>query len=168
MKVIETERLLIRPFEEKDIEASYITNLDAEVSRYTGDGGVVTRKEMERRIKEHVFGDYTKYGYGRMAVEWKDDRNFIGFCGLKYLPELDEIDLGYRFMQQHWGKGIATEAGKAILDFGFSDLNLKRIIALVLPENHGSIRVLDKLGFTFEKEIVEDGQLERQFVKRHN
>lgn len=161
---IETDRLIIRPFTEDDIEASYQLNLDEEVSRYTGDGGVVSREEMERRIKGNVLGDYAKYGYGRWAVEWKENGEFIGFTGLKYLDDMNEVDLGYRFKRDYWGKGIATETGKICLDFGFNTLDLKRVIALVLPENAGSIRVLEKLNFSFEKEVMEDGLLAKQYV----
>ena len=143
----------------EDIEPSYQMNLDAEVSRYTGDGGVVSKKEIERRIVENIFGDYEKHGFGRLAVELKGENKFIGFTGLKYLEDMDEVDLGYRFMKEYWGKGIATETGKACVNLGFNKLGLKRIIAMVLPENIGSIRVLQKLNFEFEKEIIEDNQL---------
>ena len=94
---IETERLLIRPFSMEDIEPSYGMNLDAEVSRYTGDGWVVSKYEIERRIIENVLGDYKKYGFGRLAVELKVENKFIEFTGLKYLEDMDEVDLGYRF-----------------------------------------------------------------------
>ena len=156
---IETERLLIRPFTIEDIEPSYLMNLDAEVSRYTGDGGIVSKKEMERRITENVLGDYKKHGYGRLAVELKRENKFIGFTGLKYLEDMDEVDLGYRFMKEYWGMGIATESAKACLSLGFETLELSKIIAMVLPENRGSIRVLDKLNFEYEKDIMEDKQL---------
>ncbi|MCH2224845.1 MAG: GNAT family N-acetyltransferase [Crocinitomicaceae bacterium] len=160
---IETERLFIRPFKMEDIEPSYTMNLDAEVSRYTGDGGVVSKKEIERRIVENVFGDYEKYGFGRLAVELKGENKFIGFTGLKYLEDMDEVDLGYRFMQEYWGKGIATESAKACLNLGFSTLGLKKVIAMVLPENLSSIRVLEKLNFEYEKDIVEDHQLAKLY-----
>ena len=156
--IIETERLLIRPFTVEDIEPSYAMNLDAEVSKYTADGGVVSKAEIERRIKENVFGDYEKYGYGRLAVELKSEGKFIGFTGLKYLKDLDEVDLGYRFMKEYWGKGIATESARAIVKFGFEDLMLKRLVAMVLPENIGSINVLEKLNFQYEKDIIENNQ----------
>ncbi len=156
---IETERLLIRPFKMEDIEPSYIMNLDAEVSKHTGDGGVVSKEEIERRIVENVFGDYEKHGFGRLAVELKGENKFIGFTGLKYLEDMDEVDLGYRFMKEYWGKGIATESAKACVNLGFNTLGLKRMIAMVLPENIGSIRVLEKLNFEYEKDIIEDNQL---------
>jgi ribosomal-protein-alanine N-acetyltransferase len=160
---IETERLLIRPFELGDIEASYEMNLDPDVSKYTGDGGVVSKNEIKRRIVEDVFGDYEKYGFGRLAVELKGVNKFIGFTGLKYLANINEVDIGYRFMKEYWGKGIATESGKACIKYGFVTLGLNRIIGLVLPENLGSIRVLEKLGFKYEKDIIDDGQIVKQY-----
>lgn len=162
-----TKRLILRPFEEKDIEPTYQMNLDAIVSKYTGDGGVVSYDEIERRIRENIFGDYKKYGYGRMAVELKSTGEFIGFCGLKYLEGLKEVDLGYRLKSTHWNKGYATESCQAIVDFGFNQLKLARIIALVLPENIASINVLDKLDFDYEKEIETDG-LSAMMFARHS
>lgn len=161
---IETSRLRLRPFTLQDVGPSYEMNLDPEVSRYTGDGGVISRAELERRIREDVLGDYAKYGYGRLAVEWKATGEWIGFAGLKYLPDLGEVDLGYRFLRRFWGKGIATEASRACLDYGFETLGLQRIIALVLHENAASIRVVEKLGFRYEKDIEEDGLWARQYV----
>ena len=155
---IETERLIIRPFELRDVEPSYQMNLDPEINRYTGEGGVASKKEIERRIVENVFGDYEKYGFGRLAVEWKATGEFIGFTGLKYLEDMDEIDLGYRLLKEYWGKGIATEGGKISLELGFSKLGLDQIIALIMPANIASIRVAEKLGLTYQKDIIEDGE----------
>src|SRR5690606_34746369 len=87
----------------------------------------------------------------------KTEKRFSGFAGLKYLDDLGEVDLGYRFMKEFWGKGIATEAASACITLGFDTLNLDKIIAMVLPENKGSVRVLEKLNFKYEKDIFEDG-----------
>ncbi len=161
--IIETERLLIRPFSMDDIKPAYVMNLDAEVSKYTGDGGIVSKKEIERRIQEDVIGDYKKYGFGRLAVELKGRNKFIGFTGLKYLEYMDEVDLGYRFMKEYWGKGIATESARACVNLGFETLGLSKMIAMVLPENRGSIRVLEKLNFEYEKDIIENNQLAKVY-----
>ena len=163
---LETERLLLRPFELTDIEPSYQLNLDAEVSRYTGDGGVVSKDEITRRITEDVFGDYQNYGYGRLAVELKSTQEFIGFAGLKYLPDWEEVDLGYRLMRKYWGQGLATEAAAACVEFGWESLGLDSMIGLVLPENVASINVLEKLGFSYEKDVLEDGLLAKKYVLR--
>lgn len=160
---IETERLILRPFTMDDIAPSYEMNLDKRVSNFTGDGGIVSIEEIERRITEDVLGDYGKHGYGRWAVEFKEESKFIGFAGLKYLEDMNEVDLGYRLMYDYWGKGIATEAAIACLNFGFETLGLKRIIAMLLPDNAASIRVLEKLDFQFEKEFIEDGDLIHQY-----
>ena len=153
---IETERLLIRPFKTEDIEPAFLMDSDPEVNRYTGESGNVSIKETEKRIVENVFGDYEKYGYGRLAVVLKSENKFIGFTGLKYLEDMDEVDLGYRFMKAYWGKGFATESAKACLNLAFEKLQLNRLIAMVLPENTASIRVLEKLNFEYEKDIFED------------
>ncbi|MCI5054676.1 MAG: GNAT family N-acetyltransferase [Flavobacteriales bacterium] len=157
--LIETNRLLIRPFTLNDIETSYLMNLDEEVSRFTGDGGVVSRKETERRIKEDVFGDYKKHGFGRMAVTLKSDNSFIGFSGLKFLENLKKVDLGYRLTKPHWGRGFATEAGWASLVYGFEKLKLQEIIAMVLPKNVKSIHVLNKLGFAHQSDFHQEHEL---------
>ena len=163
MKTIETERLILRPFTLEDIEPSYEMNLDKEVSRYTGDGGVISYEEMDKRIRGVVLGDYKDYGYGRFAVELKGIDSFIGFSGLKYLPEYGVTDLGYRFKQKYWGMGIATEAAKASIEYAFSILDLPELKAYALPENTASVRVLDKLGFRFECELEEDSLKYNQY-----
>ena len=77
---------------------------------------------------------------------------------------MDEVDLGYRFIKEYWGKGIATESARACIDLGFNSLGLKKMIAMVLPANSGSIRVLEKLNFKSEKDIIEDGQLAKLYL----
>ena len=81
----------------------------------------------------------------------------IGFAGLKYLEDMNEVDLGYRLLPADWGLGLATEAGRAILHDGFTRLVLRRIIATVVPANVASVRVLEKLGFAFERLIENQG-----------
>ena len=82
----------------------------------------------------------------------------IGFAGLKYLRGLDEVDLGYRFLPQYWGEGLATEASVACLAYGFGELGLKCIIGLTLPENRASMRVLEKVGMVRQEPILYEGE----------
>ena len=161
--IIETERLVLRPYSLDDVDAYYQINLDPDVSKYTNDGGVKTKEEIYRTIKENVLGDYKKYGFGRYAVVSKKENELIGFSGMKFLPEHNGVDLGYRYKKAYWGKGIATEAGKASLYFAFHELKFKNILGFVLPDNKASIRVLEKLNFTFEKEFYEEDILIHQF-----
>ena len=80
------------------------------------------------------------------------------FLWLKYLPELDAVDIGFRFFPEYWGQGLATEAGSACMTFGFETLHLDRIIGLVLPENKASVRVLEKIGLHRTGTISYDGE----------
>ena len=100
-------------------------------------------------IRTRPMADYQKHGYGRWACIDKASGQLIGFSGLKYLDDLQEVDLGYRFLPAYWGRGLATESGRAVLEYGFATLRLEQIIGLVAPENVASVRVLEKLGLTF-------------------
>lgn len=156
MEIIITQRLIIRPFAESDIESAYKMNLDPKVSQYTGDGGIVSLEETRKRIKNDVLGDYKKYGYGRMAVELKNTQEFIGFTGLKYLEDMNKVDLGFRFLSTQWGKGYATESALPMIEYGFEKLQLQEIIAMVLPRNKASVHVLEKLKFKYQTHFLED------------
>lgn len=83
---------------------------------------------------------------------------------MKFLQDIDVVDLGYRFAQKYWRKGIATEACTAALKFGFQELELETIHAYILPANIGSQKVLEKLGFSFVREFYEDGELEHEYA----
>ncbi len=112
-----------------------------------------------------TYRDFDTVGYGRWACVLKETQTIIGFCGLKYLPDLDAVDVGYRFLPPYWGRGLATEACTASLEFGFTKINLVQIIGLVLPENVASIRVLEKAGMQAAGQFVYDGMPTLRYVK---
>ncbi len=157
--IIETERLVLKEITLDDKEAMFRLHSNDEVQKYTGDPLVASLEEMEKAIETRII-DYEKYGYGRWATFLKNGMHFIGWAGLAYLPEFDEIDLGYRFTPEHWGKGFATEASLAILNYGFNKLELKRIIAIAMKDNKASINVMEKCGMEFDKfaPYVPDGE----------
>jgi RimJ/RimL family protein N-acetyltransferase len=148
--ILETDRLLLREFVLDDVEDFFRMVSDPDVTRFTGDG-CQTLEEARKRLEEGPFQDYRKYGYGRWAAVYKPTGKIIGFAGLKHLDDVGEVDLGFRFFKEHWGKGVATEASRAILAYGFDTLQRKRIIGITDLDNKASIRVLEKVGFTFEK-----------------
>lgn len=149
---LESERLLIRPFKLGDEAAMFELNSNPTVQKYTGDTLIKTLKQAKDTLENVVFKDYKKYGYGRLAVIYKPDNKLIGFTGIKYLPEASgESDLGFRFLPEYWGKGIATESSKMSLEYGFKTLNLKKIIGFSEVENVASTRVLQKVGFHITK-----------------
>jgi ribosomal-protein-alanine N-acetyltransferase len=103
-----------------------------------------------------VFPQYA-HGLGRWACIEKSSGDFIGWCGIKHLPEDGEYDIGYRFFEQHWGKGYATEAAGAVCDFARAHLRGKRVVGKSMHENRASRRVLEKIGLTFEGDVENEG-----------
>ena len=85
-------------------------------------------------------------GFERFAVELKETGRVIGFCGIKYLPEIELPEVGYRYLKAYWGRGIGTEAAHACVGFAREDLGIEKLVALIIPENIASIRVAEKLG----------------------
>ena len=148
--LIETERLILREITLDDKEDMLKLHSNPIVQKYTGDGMIESLEEMSAVIRTRI-ENYKKYGYGRWATFLKEGNQFVGWSGLAYLPEFDEIDLGYRFLPEYWGLGIATEVSRAILAYGFNQLNLKRIIAIAMKGNEASIRVMEKVGMAFDK-----------------
>jgi len=157
--ILETERLILREFVPDDAQAVYEFDSNEEVNRYTGEECLDSVDSAREIITGILIPDYRKYGYGRWAVIYKPDGKLIGFSGLKYLSEIGETDLGFRFSPEYWGKGIATESARLVVDHGFEKLGLSSIIAIAMPENKGSCRVLEKAGFYLYKtgEYLGDG-----------
>jgi len=154
--VIETPRLLLRTFTEDDAQLIYDLNLDPEVTRYTHDP-VKDLNHAKEILEKVILPQYALYNHGRWAVHVKPGLEFIGWCGLKYRAEENEIDLGYRFKREFWGKGYATEAAYASVRYGFEKLNMKRIVGRAEPENIASCIVLQKSGLRYIGEGEVDG-----------
>jgi RimJ/RimL family protein N-acetyltransferase len=146
--IIETSRLLLRTFTANDARLIYDLNLDPEVIRYTYDP-VRDLDHAQEVLEKIILPQYTLYNHGRWAVHIKPNLEFTGWCGLKYRPELNEVDLGYRFKKEFWGNGYATEAAFACIKYGFEKLHLKIITGRAIPENTGSWNVLEKCGMTY-------------------
>ncbi len=155
--IIETDRLILRAFNINDYKDVYEFGSNKEVLEYTGDKAIESFDDAKELIKNVWFEDYKRYGYGRWATIYKPDNRLIGFAGLKFLPEFNETDIGFRFLPKYWGKGIATEASIEILKYGFEILKLKRIIGIAVPENIASCKVLQKIGLEFYKTDEYDG-----------
>ncbi len=160
--IIETNRLLLRTFTEEDAQLLYELNLDPEVIKYTYDP-IKDLDHAKQVLDQTILPQYALYNHGRWAVHLKSGLEFIGWCGLKFIPLRNEIDLGYRFIKNAWGKGYATEAAYACIKYGFEKLNLSRIIGRAVPTNLGSLNVLEKCGLTYIGEDEIDGYLSKTY-----
>jgi len=150
---IETDRLLLRALSLDDAPVFFELNSDPEVVRYTGGDSLGSVAEARQRICERILRDYAVHGFGRCAMILKETGALIGLAGLKHLDEFEQVDVGYRLLRKFWGRGLATEAARASIAYGFDVLRLPQIIGLVDPPNLASVRVLEKSGLVFEKTV---------------
>lgn len=151
--ILETERLRLRQLDEAD--AAFILELvnDEAWLRYIGDRGVRNPDEARNYILKGPVASYAKNGFGLWLVELRTDATPIGICGLIRRDTLPDVDIGFAFLPAFRGQGYASEAGRATLAYGRAKLGLKRILAVTMPANEGSIRTLVNLGLRFERMI---------------
>lgn len=145
---LSSERLLLKEMITADAENLFLLNSDPEVIQYTGDVMFHSIEDALNLIQN--YDQYEKYKMGRLSLFDKTSGEYIGWCGLKYLEEINQVDIGYRLLKQHWGKGYATETARICLDYGFNTLNLEEIIGTAMLENTASINVFKKLGMKYE------------------
>ena len=156
MKIIfETPRLILRRFTEADAPLILQLNSDPEVVKYVHERVLQTEEEAREIIVSIILPQY-ELDLGRWAMHTKADNEFIGWCGLKYLPKYDEIDLGYRINKSSWGNGFATEAATHTLAYGFDTLKIPLITGKAHVDNIASLKILEKIGMNFIREEVED------------
>lgn len=128
---------------------------DPEVMRFSD--GIQTAPWVHAWLQHRLEHDYPVRGYGPYSIVDKRSRQVMGYCGLFDFADLGgraEVEIGYRLAQRYWGKGYATEAARAVCDYGFQTLGLSRLVAMIDPANLTSVRVAEKLGMRYEKEVM--------------
>jgi len=154
MEIFSTERLILREFTAAD--APFILRLLNEPSwlRYIGDRGVRTLADAGAYVAKGPAASYARHGFGLWLVSRRADVAPLGMCGLLKRDTLDDVDVGYAFLPEFCGQGYAREAVAATLAHGRRVFGLKRIVAITAPDNESSIRLLEQLGFRFERLIA--------------
>ena len=151
--VIETERVILRKFTIDDA-AFMLEMLNTPTwLRFIGDRNVKTLEEAENYLLNGNIRSYQEYGFGFYVVVIKETQESIGICGIVKREGLEDMDIGFAFFQQFMGKGYGYEAGSATLNYALNDLKIKKIVAIVDPENVVSIALLKKIGLQFKKMI---------------
>ena len=148
--ILETERLILRRMTLDD--DAFIRALLNEPSflRYIGDRGVRTLDDARRYIADGPLASYDRVGFGLYIVETKEDEMPIGICGLLKRDTLEHPDIGFAFLPWFWSKGYAFESAAAVINYGRSSLGIGRILAIASPDNDASIKLLQRLGFSYE------------------
>lgn len=146
--IIETSRLVLRPFTEGDVDSFHDILCEPGMLRYFPRTEPPPRDQVEAWV-DKVLSHWEERGYGLWAVEPKSQRVLVGRCGLQYLPDTDEIEADGLLSTPFWNKGYATEAADAALGYGFNNPELVSVVGIVHPDNAASRRVLEKIGMRF-------------------
>jgi RimJ/RimL family protein N-acetyltransferase len=152
-KILETDRLILRRLSVEDNEFILELVNDPLWLRFIGDRGVHTLEDARDYILKGPVAMYARLGFGSYLVERKSDGIPLGICGLIKRDALEDVDLGFAFLPEYRAQGYAYESAAAVLAYGQSVFGLKRIVAITSPDNDQSAKLLEKLGFTFEKMI---------------
>ena len=158
--MLETDRLILRPLDETDVNAIYAMRSDPEIMRFI--------REPQNRVEsanwvELVSSRWHDEQIGFCAILEKSSKKFVGWCGIWRLEETGELEIGYAVAKQLWGKGLATEAALKFLDYAFEKLKPEKVVAVARPENAASRRVMEKLGMSF----IGTGTFYEQFLVRY-
>ena len=153
MLKLETPELLLSELTEEDAALMLAVLNDPDFLRNVGDRGVRTTDDARRYIIDGPMAMYRRYGFGMYKVELKDG-TAVGLCGLVKRDGLDDVDIGFAFLPDYRGKGYALEAAQAVLQDARKRVNLTRIVAITLPDNLPSVRLLEKIGLQAERRIT--------------
>lgn len=148
--IYETERLILRPLKESDVDGMFALDSNPNVLRYL-DSPVISNKADSLKQIRRALKNYQDFNIGRWGVELKSDGSFIGWSGLQFVQEesngiKDYYDIGYRFNENYWGKGYGFESAKKWLEIAFNDMQLERVDGHAMSANTGSIKILKKIG----------------------
>lgn len=158
MSVLETSRLILRPFRENDVDLLAELFANPDFMRFSL--GPYTREQTAAFLNKII--GWERVGRPSLfAVELKSKPELLGYCGFFHHPEhgIEDVEVGYRLNPDYWNRGLITEAARAVRDHGFRDWKLERVISLIHPENIPSRRVAEKNGMIVEKQITFRGSL---------
>lgn len=160
---IESARLTLRPVSPDDLEALHRLWIDPAVRHYFWDGEVISKERAEDAIRE-ALQDFESHGFGLWVVE--EGGCLIGFCGLRHLDRGPQVEILYGISPSRWGRGFATEVAVEVLRHGFHRVGLDRIVGIADMENVASRRVLEKIGMTFDEQVLHEGCAEAHYSMR--
>jgi RimJ/RimL family protein N-acetyltransferase len=148
---VETARLRLRMFTPADVDQMWEITSDPKVMRYIGHGIPLSREETEANVI-NIVSAFRRRGFGRWALEKKAGGRVVGYCGLSLSNEEVGVELAYMLARPEWGAGLATEAGRACLRYGFERLGVESIAGLTMRDNRRSRRVLERVGMEFVRD----------------
>ncbi len=157
MNILETPRLILRRLLPDDLDRLFALYSDQEIRRYFPEG-ILTYEETKEELEWFLNGHPEHPELGLWATIHKETNQFIGRCGLLpwTIDQRSEVEVAYLLAKEYWGQGLASEAAQGILDYGFEQLGLSRLICMIDPRNQASIKVARRIGMTFEREAEDE------------
>lgn len=152
-----TDRLLLRGLRVDDLDAYARMYADPDVMRFLEDGRPLNRSAAFRSMAVHL-GHWQLRGYGQWALEDRATGDLVGRAGLWQPEGWPGLEVGWLLARSSWGRGFATEAGRAAVDFAFGKLGAEKVISLIDPENRPSVRVAQRLGESYDDTIEVAGR----------
>ena len=165
--ITETARLILRLPTSSDVASTLAIYSDPQVMEYIDSDRPFEKIDEAARSIERGLAHFEKHGVCYSAVIEKATGRHVGYCGFNVFEDGPDLELVFHFHRACWGRGYATEAARACIEYAFGALDAHRVVALTDPRNAASIRVLEKLGFTFIRDLIESGQLLRLFELTH-
>ncbi len=156
--LIETDRLKLRAITIDDTELMLAVWNDPAFMRNVMDRGIRTPEQAREALQEGALKLFADFGYGPYCISLKSDGSMIGICGLFRRENLDDPDIGFAVLPDYCGQGYAGEAAAAVVAYARDDLGLGALTAIVSPGNAASIRLIEKLGLTFDSMITMPGE----------
>ncbi len=153
MKILETERLILRWLTLEDAEFVFQLVNEPSWLKFIGDKGVRTIADARAYILKGPLEMYSRLGFGLYLVELREEGLAIGMCGLIKRDSLKDVDVGFAFLPAYWGRGYAYEAASAVMEYSGRVLGLSRVVAITSPDNGRSAKLLEKLGLRFEEMV---------------
>jgi RimJ/RimL family protein N-acetyltransferase len=161
--IFQSPRLYFRKLTGEDVALLLDLESNPNVTKYMH-RPAPTKDNILLELYKKILPHYKFYGYGRWAIHLKQDDNFIGTGGLKFMPELDETDMGYQLKEAYWGRGYGYEVAKAIIDYSWNVLKLPAIFAKALPENIASWKIMEKCGMQYLANVMDaDGLMVKKY-----
>lgn len=158
---LETERLLLRRVTLRDANIMLAIWNDPAFVRHVGDRGIRTLEQAQAALAEGVLKLWDEFGYGPYCMILKSSESAVGICGLFRRENLEHPDIGFAVLPQFCGLGLASEAADAVINYARDELDLKILTAIVAPDNDASVRLIEKLGFSFNRGITMPGEEEQ-------
>lgn len=156
MRVLQTERLILREFTKEDSAFIYELLNTEDWIKFIGQRNIHNEQIAIEFIEGRLRRGYAEHGFGFLSVQLKSSGEKMGMCGLVKREGLENVDLGFAFLPRYVGKGYAFEASQCVIEFAKTDFQMKALDAITMSINKNSIGLLERLGFHFERNVILD------------